>query len=135
MTVLFIYSSIFYCLFLLLLSTSGVTAFTHPFNVLPTSTMTSALITTTGVDASSSSLFLLLDNGPNTNIFIATVVAASAEGGSVGETAVINRQVGGLINWDNPAESIGGAITLLYIVFSILAGIKYVVKDGWRPKL
>jgi len=40
----------------------------------------------------------------------------------------------GMINWENPAEAAGGAITLLYIGFSILAGIKYVVKDGWRPK-
>ncbi|OEU21368.1 hypothetical protein FRACYDRAFT_234992 [Fragilariopsis cylindrus CCMP1102] len=88
-----------------------------------------------------SSLSLLLDNEAHTNILIATVVgvASSVEGGNVvEETAAVittTRQVGGLINWDNPAESIGGAITLLYIVFSILAGIKYIVKDGWRPKM
>jgi hypothetical protein len=106
--------------------------------------MTSAMLTTTATigitnDVGTSaallpSLFLLLDNEANTNILIATVVAAASVDGNVEETAVITRQVG-LINWDNPAESIGGAITLLYIVFSILAGIKYIVKDGWRPKL
>lgn len=41
----------------------------------------------------------------------------------------------GLINWDNPGEAILGSITLLYIVFSIAAGIKYVVVDGYRPKM
>ena len=154
----FLYSRLYCCLLLLLSSLSGVTAFaTVPFNVLSmtaTSTMTSALTTATaaattggitnGVGTSvasilPSSLSLLLDNEANTNILIATVGAVSSvvEGGSViEETAVITttRQVG-LINWDNPAESIGGAITLLYIVFSILAGIKYIVKDGWRPKM
>jgi hypothetical protein len=42
-------------------------------------------------------------------------------------------RVAGSIHWENPAEAIGGGITLLYIAFSIWAGIKYVVKDGWRP--
>ena len=155
----FLYSRLYCCLLLLLSSLSGVTAFaTVPFNVISmtTSTMTSALTTATataattgsitngvGTSAASilpSSLSLLLDNEANTNILIATVGAAtsSVEGGNVVEetAAVITtvRQVG-LINWDNPAESIGGAITLLYIVFSILAGIKYIVKDGWRPKM
>ena len=118
-----------------------------------TSTMTAALTTVTAATTGSSitngvgtsvasilpsSLSLLLDNEANTNILIATVVgaASSVEGGSVvEETAVITTRQVGLINWDNPAESIGGAITLLYIVFSILAGIKYIVKDGWRPKM
>ena len=157
MMAVFLYSRLYCCLVLLLSSLSGVTAFaTVPFNVISmtTSTMTSALTTVTAATTGSSitngvgtsaasilpSLFLLLDNNEaNTNILIATVVgaASSVEGGSVvEETAVITttRQVG-LINWDNPAESIGGAITLLYIVFSILAGIKYIVKDGWRPKM
>ena len=40
-----------------------------------------------------------------------------------------------LINWDNPGEAILGIITLLYIVFSIAVGIKYVVVDGYRPKM
>lgn len=153
----FLYSRLYCCLILLLSSLCGVTAFaTVPFNVISmtTSTMTSALTTVTAATTGSSitngvgtsvasilpsSLSLLLDNEANTNILIATVGAAtsSVEGGNVvEETAVITtvRQVG-LINWDNPAESIGGAITLLYIVFSILAGIKYIVKDGWRPKM
>ena len=153
----FLYSRLYCCLLLLLSSLSGVTAFaTVPFNVISmtTSTMTSALTTVTaaatggitnGVGTSAASIVpsisLLLDNEANTNILIATVGAAtsSVEGGNVvEETAAVittTRQVGGLINWDNPAESIGGAITLLYIVFSILAGIKYIVKDGWRPKM
>ena len=154
----FLYSRLYCCLLLLLSSLSGVTAFaTVPFNVISmtTSTMTSALTTATAAATTGSitngvgtlvasilpsSLSLLLDNEANTNILIATVVgvASSVEGGNVVEetAAVITtvRQVG-LINWDNPAESIGGAITLLYIVFSILAGIKYIVKDGWRPKM
>ena len=49
------------------------------------------------------------------------------------ENEIVTRQ--GLINWGNPGESLLGSIFLLYVVFSILAGIKYVVKDGWRPKL
>ena len=159
MMTVFLYSRLYCCLLLLLSSLSGVTAFaTVPFNVISmttTSTMTSALTTVTAATTGSSitngvgtsvasilpsSLSLLLDNEANTNILIATVGAAtsSVEGGNVVEetAAVITtvRQVG-LINWDNPAESIGGAITLLYIVFSILAGIKYIVKDGWRPKM
>ena len=158
MMTVFLYSRLYCCLLLLLSSLSGVTAFaTVPFNVISmtTSTMTSALTTVTaaatggitnGVGTSAASILpslsLLLDNEANTNILIATVVGvavSSVEGGNVvEETAAVittTRQVGGLINWDNPAESIGGAITLLYIVFSILAGIKYIVKDGWRPKM
>ena len=157
----FLYSRLYCCLLLLLSSLCGVTAFaTVPFNVvsMTTSTMTSALTTATVTAAATggitngvgtsvasilpSSLSLLLDNNEaNTNILIATAVgvASSIEGGNVVEetAAVITTTVrqGGLINWDNPAESIGGAITLLYIVFSILAGIKYIVKDGWRPKM
>ena len=161
MMTVFLYSRLYCCLLLLLSSLCGVTAFaTVPFNVISmtmtTSTMTSALTTATaaattggitnGVGTSAASilpsLFLLLDNEAHTNILIAAVVGAassSVEGGSVvEETAAVittTRQQVGLINWDNPAESIGGAITLLYIVFSILAGIKYIVKDGWRPKM
>lgn len=41
----------------------------------------------------------------------------------------------GVINWENPGEAFVGSIFLLYVAFSILAGIKYVVKDGWRPDL
>lgn len=41
----------------------------------------------------------------------------------------------GVINWENPGEAFVGSIFLLYVVFSILAGLKYVVKDGWRPDL
>eukprot|EP00525_Craspedostauros_australis_P006106 CAMPEP_0198115614 /NCGR_PEP_ID=MMETSP1442-20131203/6662_1 /TAXON_ID= /ORGANISM="Craspedostauros australis, Strain CCMP3328" /LENGTH=133 /DNA_ID=CAMNT_0043773155 /DNA_START=306 /DNA_END=707 /DNA_ORIENTATION=- len=43
--------------------------------------------------------------------------------------------VKGTINWSNPAEAAVGALTLAYIGFSIWAGLKYVLKDGWRPKL
>jgi hypothetical protein len=41
----------------------------------------------------------------------------------------------GTIDWGNPVEAVVGGITLLYFAFSIAAGIKYVWKDGWRPKL
>ncbi len=51
----------------------------------------------------------------------------------VEETETVSKQ--GLINFDNPGEAIIGSITLLYIAFSIAAGIKYVVVDGYRPKL
>ena len=50
----------------------------------------------------------------------------------VQETESVTRQ--SMIDWDNPGSAILGSITLLYIAFSILAGIKYVVKDGYRPK-
>lgn len=59
------------------------------------------------------------------------LISAATEGS---ETATATTVRPGLINWENPGEALGGAITLLYIGFSILAGIKYVVKDGWRPK-
>eukprot|EP00532_Pseudo-nitzschia_australis_P003114 CAMPEP_0168188036 /NCGR_PEP_ID=MMETSP0139_2-20121125/15386_1 /TAXON_ID=44445 /ORGANISM="Pseudo-nitzschia australis, Strain 10249 10 AB" /LENGTH=76 /DNA_ID=CAMNT_0008110353 /DNA_START=130 /DNA_END=360 /DNA_ORIENTATION=+ len=57
------------------------------------------------------------------------LISVAAEGS---EGATVVRQ--GLINWGNPSEAFGGAILLVYIGFSVLAGIKYVVKDGWRPK-
>mmetsp|Transcript_25211 Transcript_25211/g.69522 ORF Transcript_25211/g.69522 Transcript_25211/m.69522 type:complete len:118 (+) Transcript_25211:298-651(+) len=59
-----------------------------------------------------------------------SLIISVASEGSDSVTAV--RQ--GLINWENPGEAFGGAVLLLYIGFSIFAGIKYVVKDGWRPK-
>lgn len=49
--------------------------------------------------------------------------------------AVSTQEARGVINWENPGEAIAGGITLLYILFSVAAGIKYVIKDGWRPKL
>ena len=39
------------------------------------------------------------------------------------------------INWNNPQEVLLGGFFLAYIGFSLLAGLKYVLKDGWRPKL
>lgn len=50
----------------------------------------------------------------------------------VEESETIARQ--GLINWESPAEAFGGFVLLLYIGGSILAGVKYIVVDGWRPK-
>lgn len=41
----------------------------------------------------------------------------------------------GTIHWDDPFEAVVGGITLLYLAFSIWAGLKYFFKDGWRPKL
>ena len=41
----------------------------------------------------------------------------------------------GTIDWSSPFEAVFGGITLLYFAVSIWAGIKYIVKDGWRPKL
>eukprot|EP00527_Entomoneis_sp_CCMP2396_P002592 CAMPEP_0198141630 /NCGR_PEP_ID=MMETSP1443-20131203/4614_1 /TAXON_ID=186043 /ORGANISM="Entomoneis sp., Strain CCMP2396" /LENGTH=76 /DNA_ID=CAMNT_0043804437 /DNA_START=175 /DNA_END=405 /DNA_ORIENTATION=+ len=57
------------------------------------------------------------------------LISVAAEGG---EIPTVVRQ--GLINWENPGQAFGGVIFLPYIGFSIFAGIKYVVKDGWRPK-
>lgn len=48
------------------------------------------------------------------------------------EHEIVARQ--SLINWDHPGQALLGSVFLLYVVFSILAGIKYVIKDGWRPK-
>ena len=50
----------------------------------------------------------------------------------VEESEIVTRQ--GLINWGNPAEALGGLVLLLYIGGSVLAGVKYIVVDGWRPK-
>jgi hypothetical protein len=41
----------------------------------------------------------------------------------------------GTIDWSNPVEAVFGGITLIYFAFSIWAGLKYLIKDGWRPKL
>lgn len=41
----------------------------------------------------------------------------------------------GTIDWNNPVEAVVGGLTLTYFAFSILAGLKYVLKDGWRPKM
>ena len=117
---------LYYSVLLLLFSTlSSVVAFTPPFSVcsgvahdaVVTMTPMASTALTNGVDALSPSL------SAGANILLISMAEGS-------ESAT--RQ--GLINWGNPAEAVGGIITLLYIVFSILAGIKYVVKDGWRPK-
>ena len=39
----------------------------------------------------------------------------------------------GVIDWSDPGEAIAGGITLLYIAFSVFVGIRYIVRDGWRP--
>ena len=39
------------------------------------------------------------------------------------------------INWNEPGEVLLGGFFLAYIGFSLFAGLKYVLKDGWRPKL
>lgn len=39
------------------------------------------------------------------------------------------------IDWQNPGEAIGTILFLAYIGVSLAAGLKYIVKDGWRPKL
>jgi len=112
-----------YSLLLLIFSNLSVAvAFTPAAHdsIVAMTPMASAVVTT-GIDAISSSLSSLSADTTN-SLFI-----SMAE-----ESESVTRQ--GLINWGNPAEAVGGAITLLYIVFSILAGIKYVVKDGWRPK-
>ena len=41
----------------------------------------------------------------------------------------------GKIDWSSPGEALLGGITLLYFAVSIWAGVKYIIKDGWRPKL
>jgi len=41
----------------------------------------------------------------------------------------------GTIDWNDPASAICGGVFLLYIIFSLGAGIKYILKDGWRPKV
>lgn len=40
----------------------------------------------------------------------------------------------GAIDWSNPFEAVVGGVFLIYITFSILAGLKY-IKDGWKPKM
>ena len=111
-----------YSLLLIFSTCPGVAAFTPAAHdsIVAMTPMASAVVTT-GIDAVSPSLSSL-SAVTTTSLFI-----SMAEG-----SESVTRQ--GFINWGNPAEAVGGAITLLYIVFSILAGIKYVVKDGWRPK-
>jgi hypothetical protein len=43
--------------------------------------------------------------------------------------------LGNDINWDNPGQAFGIFVLLAYIGISIAAGLKYIIKDGWRPKL
>merc|ERR1712238_326161 len=84
------------------------------------------------VASPSSSLFVSslvsMDNDSTTSNLVLSVI----EEGS--EVAARQQQQGLTINWDHPGESIGGIFFLLYVSFSVLAGIKYIVKDGWRPK-
>ena len=42
---------------------------------------------------------------------------------------------GTTIDWNNPSEFLVGGFFLVYVLFSVFAGLKYVIKDGWRPKL
>lgn len=103
-------------LLLLLANVSAAFAFSPQFSgtMMP---MTSGVIAP-GVDAVSKSLF------SGANSILLSVVE---------ESESVTKQ--GLINWDNPGEAALGSITLLYIAFSVAAGIKYVVVDGYRPKL
>jgi hypothetical protein len=39
------------------------------------------------------------------------------------------------INWDNPGQAFGTVVFLAYIGISVAAGLKYIIIDGWRPKL
>jgi hypothetical protein len=39
------------------------------------------------------------------------------------------------IKWDNPGQAFGTVVLLAYIGISVAAGLKYIIKDGWRPKL
>jgi hypothetical protein len=39
------------------------------------------------------------------------------------------------IDWNDPAQAFGAIVFLAYVGVSVAAGLKYVVKDGWRPKL
>lgn len=48
-------------------------------------------------------------------------------------STLVSWGTGGTIDWNDPVEAVVGAITLLYIGFSLWAGAKYVIKDGWRP--
>ena len=53
-----------------------------------------------------------------------------------GDQSTLSISIGtGAIDWSSPFEAVFGGITLLYFAVSIWAGIKYIVKDGWRPKL
>mmetsp|Transcript_8405 Transcript_8405/g.12191 ORF Transcript_8405/g.12191 Transcript_8405/m.12191 type:complete len:106 (-) Transcript_8405:66-383(-) len=38
------------------------------------------------------------------------------------------------LDWSHPGQAIGTLIFLAYVGVSLAAGLKYVVKDGWRPK-
>eukprot|EP00980_Cylindrotheca_fusiformis_P018759 scaffold6248_cov87-Cylindrotheca_fusiformis.AAC.2 len=39
------------------------------------------------------------------------------------------------IDWTNPGQAFGIIVLLAYIGISVAAGLKYIIKDGWRPKL
>jgi hypothetical protein len=111
-------------LFLLLLAKiSAVFAFAPTFSVHSGAVYDAMLSSTSGlanigIDTASKSLL----SGADSLLLSAAEVSED-----------VARQ--GVINWENPGEAFVGSIFLLYVVFSILAGIKYVVKDGWRPDL
>ena len=50
-------------------------------------------------------------------------------------SSMLLSQGSGSIDWSNPLEAAVGGVFLLYVTFSILAGLKYLVKDGWKPKI
>lgn len=54
---------------------------------------------------------------------------------SYSSSPMLLSQGSGAIDWSNPFEAVAGGILLAYFTFSILAGLKYLIKDGWRPKM
>ncbi len=111
------------CLFLLFANISAVLAFAPQFNIDLGAAHEATAPMLSGLDATvfgevSNSMFA----GANS-----LVISVVEEGDTVTKQ--------GVINWDNPGEAIFGSITLLYFAFSIAAGIKYVVVDGYRPKM
>ena len=83
---------------------------------IPATTTLSAMATTNIM------LAVLKEEGTNG----ATATAAAAAPGLVETTTTAGDTVG---------PSLGSVLFLAYVVFSLGAGIKYIVVDGWRPKL
>lgn len=83
-------------------------------------------ITTASTTLSATATNIMLEEGTNGATAVAAAAAATITPGVVETTTTVGDTVG---------PSLGSVLFLAYVVFSLGAGIKYIVVDGWRPKL
>lgn len=77
------------------------------------------------VDLSSKGVFPLQLSDVSTDVMATTGSTSS----------LLLSALGNDIDWNNPGQAFGTIVLLAYIGISVAAGLKYIIKDGWRPKL